>query len=218
MMFWEKRYRERGFEWGADPSLVGRIVADFLSGNKHARVLDIGCGYGRDCIYLARKGFDVVGVDISCVALALGEEWKKREGISNIQFVCADIKAEAIEYMFASESFDAVALYNVMQLFDDNQRRNLAAAFKQILKPGGLLIQAVFSEKEKGYGCGELVEKNSYLTSAGRFRHFFCKEEIEELFAGFDFLRLEQVVIPEQQVGKPPHVHQEWLIVLKTPK
>ncbi len=212
MSFWEKRYRERGLEWGEGPSLVGRTAATYLAGRGvHNKILDIGCGYGRDCFYLAGKGFDVIGMDVAQFALGLGEEWKRRVNADNIQFLCADMQ----NMVFKPDSFGAVALYNAMQLLDECQRRKMAAEIKRILQPKGLLIQAVFSTKEEGYGCGVALEKNSYPTGAGRLRHFFTREELEILFVDFKVLCLEEVVIPERQVGKPPHFHQEWLMVLE---
>ncbi len=190
---------------------MARTAAAFLADKGLSKVLDVGCGYGRDCLYLARQGLDLVGVDISPAALGLGARWKERQGINNIQFVCSDLG----EIEFSPASFGAVIIYNVMHLLNELQRGELGAKIRRILKPGGLLVQAVFSTKEEGYGCGAPMEKNSYPTPGGRLRHFFAREEIEELFTGFNFLHLEEVVIPEQQVGKPPHVHQEWLMVLE---
>ncbi|MBI5787911.1 MAG: class I SAM-dependent methyltransferase [Candidatus Schekmanbacteria bacterium] len=211
MEFWENRYRVRGLEWGTEPSIVGRTALKYLNGGNHHRILDVGCGYGRDCFFLASHGFEAVGLDISTVALSLGEDWKKRENVPNVQFVCSHIN----NHPFSENSFSAILIYNFMQLIKTQERQKLAADFFRLLQPGGLLIQAVFSTNEEGYGCGEPLEKNSYPTGGGRLRHFFDRQEIEKLFRAFTFLHLEEVVIPEQQTGKPPHYHHEWLMVLQ---
>ena len=43
-----------------------------IAGAKTARILDIGCGTGRHAIELARRGYAVVGIDLSRVAAASG--------------------------------------------------------------------------------------------------------------------------------------------------
>ena len=81
--FWEKRYQKEGHIWGEEPSMCARTIADRLHGTGK-NVIDVGCGYGRDLIYLAKQGFQVTGVDISETGLSLGKEWACKEGVEAI--------------------------------------------------------------------------------------------------------------------------------------
>jgi len=64
--FWDERYRSHDALWSGNPNpYLVREVAGLPPG----RALDAGCGEGADAIWLARRGWQVTGVDISTVAL-----------------------------------------------------------------------------------------------------------------------------------------------------
>lgn len=64
--FWEQRYATNGRVWsGRVNAVLEQIAADLAPG----RALDIGCGEGADVIWLASKGWDATGVEISPTAV-----------------------------------------------------------------------------------------------------------------------------------------------------
>lgn len=64
--FWEARYRDTDRVWSGRPNaLLVREVADLKPGT----ALDLGCGEGADAVWLASRGWQVTGVDISATAL-----------------------------------------------------------------------------------------------------------------------------------------------------
>jgi SAM-dependent methyltransferase len=64
--FWDERYRSSHRLWSGEPNLqLVAEVADLPPGT----ALDVGCGEGADAIWLARRGWQVTGADISPVAL-----------------------------------------------------------------------------------------------------------------------------------------------------
>jgi SAM-dependent methyltransferase len=78
------------------------FLIDVLGLGPGARVLDVGCGPGRHALEFARRGFDVVGVDISETFVALGNEASASESLS-ARFVRGDARA-----LTFSNEFDAV--------------------------------------------------------------------------------------------------------------
>lgn len=72
--------------------------------NKHIRILDIGCGTGRHSIELAKRGYDVTGIDLSESQLCRAKETAAKEGIS-INFMIRD--ARQLEF---SDAFDLVIM------------------------------------------------------------------------------------------------------------
>ncbi len=70
-----------------------------------ARVLDVGCGQGRDALFIARLGHEVVGVDLSVSGIAQIQADAKREGL-NIEGIVANIVGYEPEGLFNMILFD----------------------------------------------------------------------------------------------------------------
>ncbi|MFF4156163.1 class I SAM-dependent methyltransferase [Streptomyces sp. NPDC001678] len=152
---YEDRYRtvyENGAElWeSAEPnaSLLQMIQErpDVFSG----RIIDLGCGEGRDSLYLLSQGHDVVSVDVSHTALARARERAAAANLDASGFVERDII-----YLrgFEENSFDlAMNMGCLHMLVDDEQRgRHISRVF-DILRPGGhFIVDHCASEWGKGF-------------------------------------------------------------------
>jgi len=104
------------------------------------RVLDVGCGPGRHSLALARRGFDVVGVDLSPDFLALARDTAAAEGLT-ARFDQLDVRSLA----YAAE-FDA-AICLCQGGFGLLGGRDESAVFGRIvaaLRPGGALAVSAF--------------------------------------------------------------------------
>ncbi|WP_126427700.1 class I SAM-dependent methyltransferase [Brevibacillus marinus] len=124
-------YRHRD-EASADQEIANLL--DHLPIRKSGRVLDLCCGSGRHSRALARRGYEVVGVDLSPVLLAVAEE---KNTYDNLTFFQYDMR----EIPFVSEFDIVVNLFTSFGYFatdEENNRvvRNMATA----LKPGGEVV------------------------------------------------------------------------------
>ena len=63
---WNERYATRGMVWGTDPN---QFLAEYATGLTPRRILDLGCGQGRNAVWLAAQGHRVTGIDLSPVAI-----------------------------------------------------------------------------------------------------------------------------------------------------
>jgi SAM-dependent methyltransferase len=97
------------------------------------RVLDLGCGAGRILGYLVLLGADAHGVDISPQMV---DHCRRRFPGTDVRVGdLADVKASI------DGPFDAVLMSdNLIDVFDDAQRRRVLAALRELLGPGGLLM------------------------------------------------------------------------------
>ncbi|MFD0026524.1 class I SAM-dependent methyltransferase [Streptomyces sp. NPDC058382] len=114
------------------------------------RIIDLGCGEGRDSLYLLSQGHDVVSVDVSHTALARARELAAASGLKASGFVERDII-----YLrgFDEDSFDlAMNMGCLHMLVDEEQRgRHLSRVF-DILRPGGhFVVDHCASEWGKGF-------------------------------------------------------------------
>jgi SAM-dependent methyltransferase len=96
-------------------------------------VLDFGCGAGWTSLFLARAGFEVLGVDISADAIALARAAAAEDGISGVEFAAADY-----EGFRAERPFDYVLFYDALHHAEDEQAAVSAAYLA--LKPGGVMF------------------------------------------------------------------------------
>jgi SAM-dependent methyltransferase len=105
--------------------------ADFVERFAPASVLDAGCGTGRVGRELARRGIDVVGVDIDPEMLATA-----RRKSPDVDWRVADLAALDI-----SPSFDAIVMAgNVMIFLTPGTEGAVVANLARHLRPGGVLI------------------------------------------------------------------------------
>jgi len=109
-----------------------------------AKILDVGCGTGRHSIELARRGFDVTGIDLSEAMLAKARA--KAVGL-NVRF----IQADATKFVF-DEPFDAViglceGAFGLLSTTDEPvfQPLKILGNVSSSLKPGGLAVFTVLS-------------------------------------------------------------------------
>ncbi|HET9460579.1 MAG TPA: class I SAM-dependent methyltransferase, partial [Gaiellaceae bacterium] len=95
---WDRKYAASELLWSATPN---RFVVAELAELEPGRALDLACGEGRNALWLAGLGWDVVGVDFSEVAIARAREYAGRERFE-IEYVCADL----LDYEPEPNAFD----------------------------------------------------------------------------------------------------------------
>ena len=128
-------------------------------------VLDVGCGTGENSLYLAEKGFSVVGVDLSTRAIDAAKA-KAIERKLKVYFRIAN----ALSLDFKNGYFDNAIDSGLFHTFNDNDRVDFASEIALVLKPDGRYFMLCFSDKEP--------------TNWGGPRRI-TKEEIETTFSPF---------------------------------
>jgi ubiquinone/menaquinone biosynthesis C-methylase UbiE len=99
------------------------------------RVLDVACGKGKTCIFLARKyGFRLTGIDLSEQMISLAESKAAAEGLSDMVKFC---RGDAESMPFQDESFDVVVSECVFSLMPDKMKA--AREIHRVLRRGGRL-------------------------------------------------------------------------------
>lgn len=87
---WDRRYGSRARHWSGEPN--GTLVAE-ASGLARGKALDVGCGEGADAIWLAKRGWEVTGVDISEVALSRARRAGREAGVT-VEWTVADVTSD----------------------------------------------------------------------------------------------------------------------------
>ena len=112
--------------------------------NPRMRVLDAGCGRGRNLVYFLRCGYDVCGVDVSAEAVA--HVRALASGLAP-HLPADNFREEAVEAMsFADASFDVVISSAVLHFARDEEHwRGMLGEMWRVLKPGGFFFARLAS-------------------------------------------------------------------------
>lgn len=100
----------------------------------HLRILDAGCGTGFNLLhYASTRGRDVYGLDLTMDAL----QWVRKRGFTKVA------QASAADIPFASETFDLVFSFDVLQQMPPKLDEQAIREMLRVLKPGGHLFVRV---------------------------------------------------------------------------
>ncbi len=108
-------------------------LSDHLGIPKGSKVLDLACGKGRHAVILHKKGFQVLGVDLSSKSI---QQAQKRAN-TGLSFAVHDMREP-----ITNETFDAVFnLFTSFGYFDDKtQNKKMCSSIADMLRPGGKLV------------------------------------------------------------------------------
>ncbi|MEY2472419.1 MAG: hypothetical protein QOK28_1748 [Actinomycetota bacterium] len=134
--------------------------ADFVMRYRPATVLDAGCGTGRVAVELARRGVDVVGVDVNPSMLAVA-----RERAPHIDWVESDLTA-----LDLGRTFDVVVMAGNVPLFTPaGTLAALAAACARHVAHDGVLIAGFQLGREVALADYDAFARDAGLDLAERF-------------------------------------------------
>jgi len=106
------------------------------------RALDLGCGPGRNALYLAGRGFEVEAIDLSREAIGWGRERARREG-STVEFIHGDAFGEAGSGLVGPHDlvYDSGCLHHL----PPHRRISYLALLDRVLAPGGCFVVTCFA-------------------------------------------------------------------------
>jgi SAM-dependent methyltransferase len=139
---WDRRFAEREPIHGGEPDPT---FVDVAGGLTPGRALDLGCGQGRNALWLAARGWRVTGVDFSRVAL---EHARRDSDGLPVEWVEADLR----EYEPAARAYDFVS-YVFVQL-PAEERAGVLARAAGAVADGGTLLVAVHDLRNLAEGEG----------------------------------------------------------------
>ena len=107
---------------------------------KEGQVLDLACGHGRHSLELAKRGYSVLGMDLSPRFIEMAKQSAQENALSNLEFIVGDIR----ESYFVNR-FDAAFSYftSFGYFLDEENQRVLDNVAKALLKGGMFLLETV---------------------------------------------------------------------------
>jgi cyclopropane fatty-acyl-phospholipid synthase-like methyltransferase len=171
---WDQRYAGEDYHFGTEPSA-------FLVSQRHILKPGMSClaladGEGRNGVWLAEQGLEVLSVDSSFVALKKARKLAQQRGVT--------VKLEQVDLMqwdWGENKFDVVAAIFI-QFVPPDIREQMFARIKRCLKPGGLLLLHGYTPRQLEYRTGGPSQAENLYTEA------LLRKE----FADMDILHLRE--------------------------
>ncbi|GAA4184584.1 SAM-dependent methyltransferase [Shinella granuli] len=143
---WDRRFEGEDYLFGTEPNAF--LASQAFRLEPGMKALAVADGEGRNGVWLAERGLDVVSIDASTVGLAKARELARRRGVT-LETVLADLA----EWEWEPEAYDLVVAIFV-QFAPPELRRIMFEGFHTCLRPGGLLIMQGYRVEQLGYGTG----------------------------------------------------------------
>jgi SAM-dependent methyltransferase len=165
MSSWDERYSGEGWAFGTKPN-------DFLRQEAHripeGQVLCLGEGEGRNSVFLAEMGYEVVGVDRSQVGL------DKAQALARERGVFVETVVSGIEDFDLTEG-EWEGIVSIFFHLPPELRRRVHRSVVQGLSPGGILILEAYTPRQATRGSGGPTDPRKLMTLEG------LREELEGL-------------------------------------
>jgi len=175
------------------PNSITKKSVRFIVGKS---VLDIGVGSGRDVLYLAKKGFNVVGVDISTSAL---KELKK---ICKDKKLKISLKNKPIETFSYKKKYNAVFCLNVLPFIAKKDVKNVISSMKSNTSKGGVNTIKVFTTKDPA------AKKNKHKLT------YFKTNELKSYYKDWKIIYYKEYLSKPEKHKNNPMWHRHHIAEL----
>lgn len=169
---WEQRFGTPEYAFGKEPNEFLASCKPILP--KSGKALAVADGEGRNGVWLAEQGLDVLSIDFSPSGQRKAKALARERGV-DVRFELADVHSWA----YPEAAFDVVVEI-FTQFSTPSERLRKWAGMRRALKPGGLLILQGYTPKQLQYGTGGPKEVENLYTRA----------MLEEAFRGFQDLAI----------------------------
>jgi SAM-dependent methyltransferase len=169
---WNDRYATPEYTYGTEPNDFLAAMVDRIP---QGRVLSLGEGEGRNAVFLARRGYDVLGVDASAVGLAKARDLAAAAGVT-IGTQVADLA----RYEIAPARWEGIV--SIFCHLPPAVRERVHRQVVRGLKPGGVYVYEAYTPKQLEHGTGGPPDRELLVTLA----------EAERELAGLDLVIAEE--------------------------
>jgi SAM-dependent methyltransferase len=196
---WEGIYAKNSEIFGETASAPAVYAADFLKAHGKTSILELGAGQGRDTRFFANKGFTVYALDYANISVA---EIQKKASVHGLSGNISAIRHDAREPLpFADNSLDSCYAHMLFCMaLTSAELVFLSGEIRRVLKPEGICIYTVRHINDPHFGAGIHRGEDMYETN-GFIVHFFSREKVNELSAGFkilDIAEFEEGALPRK--------------------
>lgn len=192
---------------------------DFLKDKEHTSGLELGCGKGRNVIWLAQQKVNMSGFDFSPTAIAEAKERAHAAGVGDeASFLVQDATQR---WAYDDNVFDfGIDCFATTDIESKEGRAFAISEMLRVIKPGGYFLAYLLSTEDEFHK--EMIQKspaderNAFLhPTTGKFEKTYDEQDIHDTYKDFDVVQRERVSKTAEFFGKQYACLHHWVIFQK---
>jgi len=183
------------------------------------KIVDIGCGRGRNAVYMAESGLEVFALDYIAEAIASTKKLADTKNISNhLHCICAGIDEP---WPFEDNYFHiAIDCFSSIDIETKQGREVYKTEMLRTLKPGGFAMVAVVSaedefEKEMTAISPGLEPNSTFWKENGKFQKNYSVEELRSFYRDFEIIDLQLLNKTAHKMGRAYQASNFYMVIKK---
>lgn len=193
-MKYNQIYKNNNNVWGNQPNeLLQKIYCRLKAG---MNFLDLGCGQGRDSLFMLQKKINVDAVDCSQEGINKTKEGIQKNNLpgDNINLFCSNIK----DFKITKNKYDAINAFNSLQFLSKKEVLKIIKNIKNNIRSNGYVIISGFTTADPSY---KKISEDQ--------RCFLKPRELKKMFSDFNIVGYKEEIIKDKgHPGNPePHQH-----------
>ncbi|GIP36474.1 class I SAM-dependent methyltransferase [Paenibacillus sp. J2TS4] len=197
--WWDKFYTDRNkqipfFVNSPDENLVQYFQNKLV---KPGKILELGCGAGRNAIYMTKQGCQVDAIDLSQEAIDWGKDRAKSNNVQ-VNFLCKNM----FDVSFESETYDFIYDCGCFHHILPHRRISYLDMINKGLKPGGHFGLVCFALGEMG---AEMTDWEVYNQRSLKGGLGYSEQKLKEIFQDYqpvEFRRMRKIEQPSSLFGE----------------
>ena len=175
---YDQKYDRQEYYWGKEPSPICYKILQSLPPVKPLKLLDIGCGEGRNAVFFARNGYEVTAFDLSLQGVEKTKHYADEVGVP------IEVFQASLNDFRLKENFDIIFGVGVLHYVLPELRKEVFDNYRTFTNDNGLNVFSVFVRKPFIPRAPD-AEKTAHKWLSGElFGYYhdwkieFCEEEI----------------------------------------
>ncbi len=176
--YWNTLYAKNNY-FGEGPTKLAILAEKLLREQNTKKILEVGCGQGRDAIFFSKLGYDVHAFDISKNAIQSIINTKEKMNLNTLNVFEHNVTNPLT---FPDEYFDFVYSNLALQFFKLDTLSKILKNISKVLKKDSSFLLSTKKEGDKYYKTGKKINDNAY-EHKGITRYFYSVENLKSIFS-----------------------------------